>query len=41
VNEFRKELETFFEKVPKAQGQSMHISEEQAEKLKALGYTQQ
>ena len=39
--EFRKELKAFFEKVPKAEGQSMHISEEQAEKLKALGYTQQ
>ncbi|HSE42732.1 MAG TPA: hypothetical protein VLH08_18330, partial [Acidobacteriota bacterium] len=41
LNQFRKELKTFFEKVPKAEGQSMHISEEQAEKLKALGYTQQ
>ena len=41
MDEFRKELKAFFEKVPKAEGQSMHISEEQAEKLKALGYTQQ
>jgi arylsulfatase len=41
VAQFRKELKTFFEKVPKAESQSMHISEEQAEKLKALGYTHQ
>jgi arylsulfatase len=41
VNQFRKELKGFFEKVPKAQSKSMHVSEEQGEKLKALGYTQQ